>query len=133
MGRLNINNETEPKNSKLLTMKILSTNGDIRLLARELQTTKLRGVKVRMLELQDKTIELKLQTTKPDIFAFLMRAARFSINNGIAFKAVFKDERNTLDWCGYYETNKTSTLEGSRFTNRVKLDSMLRAYFPIYI
>lgn len=125
--------EFEPKHSKVLTMKIIVSNGNASRLVKELPAMKPRGVKVKMLGLLDNTIEMVLSTSKPDIFAFLLKSARFSIANGIMFKAVFKDDENTPDWCGYYETNKTSALEGSRFTNVEKLNRMIQTYFPIYI
>ena len=132
MGRKRKNfEEIEPKSSKWLNMKIIINKGDINRLVKELPKLKARGIKVDALIVGDNIIELTLRTSKPSLFLFVLHCARFSLSNGISFKCVFKDYECSLDWCGYYETNPTSTIEGSRFTNRTKLNQMLKTYFSI--
>lgn len=130
MGRKKIKEEFEPKNAKWLNMKIITSGKDNTELIKGLPSLKPKGIKVDTMKSQGNVIELTLRTNKPDLFMFMLKSARHSIANGIMFKAVFKDFERSLDWCGYYETNTTSAIEGSRFTNREKLENMLRTYFP---
>lgn len=131
MGRKRIKADAEPKTAKWLKVKFITSGGDITKLVKELPKLKVRGIKVDALIVGDNTIELNLRTSKPSLFLFVLHCARFSISNSISFKCVFKDNECSLDWCGYYETNPTSTIEGSRFTNQTKLNQMLKTYFSI--
>lgn len=130
MGRKRTNfEEIEPKNAKWLNMKIIINKGDINRLVKELPTLKPKGIKVDTLNTQGNVIELTLRTNKPNLFMFMLKSARYSIANGIMFKSVFKDFEHSLDWCGYYETTPTSTIEGSRFNNREKINKLLKEHF----
>lgn len=123
-------NEFEPKNARWLTMKIITSGGNVDQLTKAFPSLKTRGVRVEIVRTNCNIVVLKILADKPSLFTFMLKLARHSVANGIMFKAVFKDDKKTLDWCGYYETSMTSTIEGSRFTNREKLENMLRTYFP---
>ena len=130
MGRKRKNfEEIEPKSSKWLNMKIILSKGNIDTLANELQNLKPNRVNIDSINTQGNIIELTLSSNRPNLFMFMLKSARYSITNGIMFKAVFKDFEHSLDWCGYYETNMHSTIEGSRYTNREKLNRFLKEYF----
>lgn len=129
MKKKTTTNEFEPKNSKWLNMKIMTSGGEINLLVKGLLTLKTRGVKVEITRTQRNLIELNLHTNKPNLYSFMLKLARFSVGKGMMFKAVFKDFEHSLDWCGYYETNMYSTLEGSRLNNRTKIERLLETYF----
>lgn len=123
-------NEFEPKNARWLTMKIITSGGNVDQLTKAFPSLKTRGVRVEIVMTNSNVVVLKILADKPSLFTFMLKLARHSVANGIMFKAVFKDSERSLDWCGYYETNTTSAIEGSRFTNREKLENMLRTYFP---
>jgi len=132
MGRKKINLEGfVPRGAKWLNMKIIVKVGTANNLIKALPTLTPKYVKLDNLAVnEDNIISFSLRTTKPDLFMLMLKTARHSIANGIMFKAVFKDLKNTIDWCGYYETNPTSTIEGSRYTNKERLNQMVRTYFP---
>lgn len=130
MGRKKIKEEFEPKSARWLTMKIITNGGNVNQLTKAFPSLKTRGVRVEIVMTSSNIVVLKILADKPSLFTFMLKLARHSVANGIMFKAVFKDDKKTLDWCGYYETSMTSTIEGSRFTNREKLENMLQTYFP---
>ena len=121
-------NEFEPKNARWLNMKIITNGGNVDQLTKAFPSLKTRGVRVEIVMTNSNIVVLKILADKPSLFTFMLKLARHSVANCIMFKAVFKDDKKTLDWCGYYETNPTSTIEGSRFTNQTKLNQMLKAY-----
>ena len=123
-------NEFEPKSARWLTMKIITSGGNVDQLTKAFPSLKTRGVRVEIVMTSSNIVVLKILADKPSLFTFMLKLARHSVANGIMFKAVFKDDKKTLDWCGYYETSMSSTIEGSRFTNREKLENMLQTYFP---
>lgn len=61
--------------------------------------------------------------------SFIHKCASAAHKLGIKFSAVFKDSRNTLGWCGYYEMSDDGNIYGSKYHNKVKIDTMCKEYF----
>lgn len=131
MGRHKTKNTEikEPKNTKWFKIKIIFSNGDGNTLIEKLSEIKPKSMIFENAKFDNNTFSAKIKSSIPNMFMLLLKSAKFATPKGIKFTAVFIDFEKSLNWCGYYESTSLGTIEGSRFTNRTKLNAMIENYF----